>query len=227
MLIIPTPVRFLISCVDGRVGSYMLCSMLDAHSKIRCWGEIYNPNHPQVTPYGQAEQSMEFLKKNIYTHQVSGFKLIAYQIDALDKAFAAELLSQSRMIFLKRDNYLDRYLSKLLSQKYNYHAKYGDEPVTMNVGKLSRYIVECQAREKNRLAEFRRTTKGVIETTYERLLHDRETAMKELFDFLEVPYESVEPKTRQQRTKTQREMLSNYDEVRDYLKDGPNAHFLT
>lgn len=211
-MLFPNASRFFVSCVDGRVGSYMLTSMLGRHPQIACYGEIFNPLTPDLILGQKAQPTWEFLRKIYSQKQAAGFKLIYYQWLELPKDFAAELVESNRVIFITRENMLDCYLSVFLARK-NKFRQYNDEVVTLDPKQIDRYFAYRKREEKAALEMYRDTAVDVLETTYERLVTDRERAVREICDFLWVKYHPIEPTTKKARKKTKREVIANYEEL--------------
>lgn len=215
-MLFPLRSKFFVSCVDGRVGSYMLTSMLNRHSQISCFGEIYSTD---LVHGLKALPTWEFLNQHVYGSKlVGGFKLIHYQWRELPRSFAEELTRESRVIFLTRENFLDCYLSVLLARKNRFN-EYSDQTVTIDPEQMRAYYTYRQRQEAMVLAMYKKTARSVLETTYERLVDDRKRAVEEICDFLYVRREALEPTTRKQRTRSKREAITNYEELRSSLPE--------
>lgn len=220
---------------EGRSGSTFLQLLLASHPNILSYGELLNPNTDQrendARNYGQfpaltrADDAIEFLNRYIFiahpeTIQACGFRLFYSHGRAGNWRDIWEALREAKIktIHLKRQNYLDRYLSLQLgfrSQQWTMFAgdaRQKEEPIVLDP-------IEC-------LKDFQRASQQRIEADqffqhnpkidviYEKLSANPEMVMREVQSFLNIDQHTLLTNLVKQRVQKKSEIIANYEELK-------------
>jgi hypothetical protein len=113
----------------GRTGSSFLCDLLNSHSMIDCQYEIFKD-------VPQSSNTMDYVHSKLQDskNNVAGFKLLHFQADLeLHKSILAD--SDIKIIFLRRRNPIDRFVSlKLAEHNGVYHLDHQLTPEVVDRG---------------------------------------------------------------------------------------------
>jgi hypothetical protein len=164
---------------------------------------------------------------------LGGFKLFAFQAPKhpLNKIWDYILSEKFHIIMITRENLLNRYLSHLLV-KSNWqegvphpNAFVGtvyQKSVRIDPEKCILDIEKQIEEEKKLFVKF--SNNPFLHITYENLTKN-ENSYKEILDFLGLEWREPKTNLQRQRVKTQQEMIENYWELKDSLKDTPYIKF--
>lgn len=201
----------------------MLQAMLNTHSQIVCYPELFNPTHPAKVKGQIAAPNEEFMESYIYTDPEvqTGFKLITYQMRDMSNEFKDYLFYNSRVVFIDRINTLNCFLSQRLARQYGFRNKiYQLSPFFVDGDELNRYFEYIKEDVRNAKKFFRMNCGDTTEITYENLIGDaQEKTLMQVFNFLGVEYEEIRPVTKKQRTYTKAEAVTNYAELKARFAD--------
>lgn len=233
-----TDIRFVIFNAP-RVGSNMLCTMLDSHPGILCHQEIFNPNiigvarsvknEPtfHLATLEEREQSPESVLSSVWKinhgNRVIGFKLCWRQHDIYRIVLEDPTVKK---IILKRENRLRSYVSLLLARKTADWVIYNQSSLSLKESK-----VKVDVDDLWKVLEYNRAYYQELETTmlqsgqewfecwYETLSNF--TTKKQILDYLEVPNPSPNAMiagTRQINPRPISELVENFEQLVEALK---------
>ena len=205
----------------SRTGSNMLVSMLDSHPKIYAKGEILSRlngrSHHQIL-------STVFGRQPFYI-QAAGFKIFYYHpLDDHTSAIWDILASMAdlHVIHLKRRNILRTLVSRTLAgveNKWVDRAGKGSQEgrerstaVSLSAEELREGFTET--REWEQSPEYRFGNHPRITVDYEDMVNDPEQVFREVTEFLGVPFRRPKTELRKQNTRSLRETVANYDELK-------------
>lgn len=222
----PKPKRFLI-VTNGRTGSNLLVSLLNAHPKVLTHSEIFGEyqledlaNRQRINRIGPTRYLQNAFRP-LRRERAVGLKCLYHHFDerygnvrgvpALCEAMG--LLGQDdglQFIHLKRNDLLGRLVSTYLAnQSRNWEGgAYKDEPVDIDLDwaktELDRMVASEQAFD-TLLPDDRTLT-----TSYEALVADPQQVMDDVWSRLALERKEVHVKTRKQNTRPHTETLRNY-----------------
>ncbi|MCA9917730.1 MAG: sulfotransferase domain-containing protein [Anaerolineales bacterium] len=242
------PEKFIILAQE-RTGSIWLQRLLDSHPEIECVGELFN-NSAQVRqtirkvarPIADNEPPVPYLNEFVYKAypapvQAVGFRLFyEHGWHRTWMPLWHYLRDEGvKIIHLQRRNLLDRYLSFQLAMRSNIWIKLKDAPDNHNAPIVLdpqdcfnniKYSEQLRAER----AEFF-SNNLVLNVAYEDLQADFDGETAVIQQFLGVSPQALTAKTKKQTTKQKRELIANYDELRDLVKNnqglgGYPAHWM-
>ncbi len=214
----------------GRCGSTWFCDMLNAHSRILCAGEVFNPalRSEYVEAVNAWETSRDsaavfrVLAKRSADAELVGFKVFREQVgdDVLQQLFRGI----EHLILIERENLTAALVSELRAKQTTlWHAR--NEFDTASARAAPSLWVDVQS-GRNRLAHARRTgvavesiaramRKDIIEVTYEAMLRDAGSVMANVFQRLGLGLERVSSQFR--KLHDGYEFVGNLREVNEVL----------
>lgn len=212
--------RFAIICM-GRSGSTLLQTMLDSHPDIRCFGELFIPKGPfeQSGEPSAADFIDDELKRQ--SQPVVGFKMPWSSLIPHPEVIDVFRHQQFRVILLIRRNKLDQYLSMQLAVKNNvwhsFDGIYEDERLHIDVDHCIENLEYFRFGE----AMWREIMRGLrgTEIAYEQLVNQQ--GLEPVFKLLEVEPQVLTPGVARLRQGTQRDIVENYDELKERLRGTP------
>jgi LPS sulfotransferase NodH len=244
-------VRFII-LGRSRTGSAFLRALLNSHSQITTFGEIFRdpeaigwglPGYSQsrkALSFAQT-QPIDFLETRIFRKypkltSAVGFKIFYYHAHSKSwKDVWAYLKSQQdiRIIHMKRANILETHLSRKRagltniweadqSQKRLNIDDY-NQPISLNYEECLEDFIRTRKWESEYDAFFQNHLK--IEIEYEDLAQNTTGEMKKILDFLGTRYEELKPATTKQSRLTLSQAISNYNELKEKFKETPWFEF--
>lgn len=243
------PQKFIILAQE-RTGSIWLQRLLDSHPEIECVGELFN-NSTQVRqtirkvarPIADNEPPVSYLTEFVYQAypdpvQAVGFRLFYEhaQHDAWLPLWHYLRDEGVKIIHLQRRNLLDRYLSFQLALRSNIWIKLKDTPDDHNAPitldpkdcfENIRYSEQVRAE----WAKFFQDNL-LLDVAYEDLHTDFAGQTAVIQQFLGVSAHPLSSQTRKQITKRKRDLIANYDELREKVSrkqgwHGYPEHWLT
>jgi hypothetical protein len=205
----------------GRSGSTLLQTMLDSHPDIRCFGELFIPNGPFEQ---SGEPSAAAFLDDEFTHQtqpVVGFKFPWSSLIPHPEVVEVLRRQRFRMILLTRRNKLDQYLSLQLAIQNNvwhsYDGIYEQERLHIDLDHCMENLEYFRFGE-TMLREIMRGAPGV-EVEYEPIVHQQ--GLDPVFTLLGVGPHELTPGVARLRQGTQRDIVENYDELKERLRGTP------
>jgi LPS sulfotransferase NodH len=231
----------------SRVGSNLLLSLLNAHSRVVAFGEILgDPNNINVkipvdiqsirTFTSMPKDPVRFLEKEVFrtfpAHiSAVGFKIFYYHAQSASwKPVWTYLETHKilRIVHIKRQNILKTHLSRKRAEKTSAWIKTSSANAETTAIPLSyeeclNDFVKTQEWEKQYDLLFENHCK--LDVLYEDLAHDYEGEMRQIFAFLDVDYERVEPATYKQTNQPLSKAIINYFELKEQFQGTPWAAF--
>ena len=234
----------------ARAGSNFLRGLLNLHSQIIAFGELFRFCDSigwDLPPYDQYLQSRSlialmqsdpsrFLEKKVFRRfpkQISavGFKIFYYhaQDDARRSAWA--FLRDQRdlkVIHLKRNNTLRLTLSLKkahLTDKWTDTTGGEEDNLAIEFDYEECLQAFTQAPEVRKQYDIFFEGNDKIDVFYEDLYSDREREMKRIQEFLGVDYEVVKPSTYKQAKQPLSKAISNYFELKEQFRGTPWEEF--
>jgi Stf0 sulfotransferase len=231
----------------------MLNSFLQSHPDICMHGEVFGRSGPLVffgLDYERGAPPLEEVMRRIRTRNPVGFLKtfvfaagryravgLKFKYEELLLPEYAELADHItedagiRIIHLRRDNLLERFLSQHVAvnvtKVYNIHAD-GERPP--DPGPLYLPIDDCEAdfeRTERRQAQFRTrfSSHDSIDITYEELVGSQAQVLHRIQAFLGLDPRPLETIHKRLRTRGLRESIANWDELRAHFAGTRHAKY--
>lgn len=223
-------IDFVILCL-GRTGSSFLASLLDSHSDVRCFGELFTaPPGPRGSfARSSHDDPADYLAGVVepVTESVVGFKLPLNSIRAHERVLEIFEDRELRVIRLSRRNLLavlvSRQLLKATGVSRSSRGSYGEAQVALDAKRTARVLGRMEEHERwlDSLAAGHPTFRIV----YEDLV--RGEGLEELQRFLGVEPRALQSPLEKLRTRSLDEAVSNWEEVAAALRGTPYEGFLT
>ena len=227
----PEPRRKFMILAQGRTGSTLLTSTLDRHPNIHCDDEIL------IVPRAFPRRFIEIASRQ-NPAEAFGFHVKITQLHAWQRihdigGFLRDMEEDGwKIIYLWRDNLLRHVLSNVFAEATGVFHMDGRQVRLESV----RLPIERLASEINLRTRLRQSEQTALqgrhyfEIVYERDLLEP-NRQKETFaalqEFIGVDGIHLEPRLKKMVVKPLSELLSNYDEVSDWITARPEyAHFL-
>jgi len=234
----------------GRSGSNFLRGLLNSHSQIVAFGELFRfydsigwefSDYDEYLQYRGLKSLMQrdpirFLEKKVFGKfskltSAVGFKIFYYHaIDYSREIVWTYLRDQEdlKIIHLKRNNTLEVVLSEEKANMTNRWTNItGEEEekfsVPLDYEECLQAFIRAEAEKRQHDIFFKDNDK--IDVYYEDLTRDYGTEMKRIQEFLGVNYEVVRPSTYKQSNLSISEAISNYLELKEKFKDTPWEKF--
>lgn len=212
--------RFMILS-SPRCGSHMLRTSLDCHPRIECHTEVFNPDFTVFAPYDSNTTAAKILEGHVFCAQPPGIQSVGFILHRSGARFGGwedlwSLLEADeglRIISLRRENLLRRYLSYLTMKKPREHKL---NPCTLEPSELE---AEFEARQRE-IASFDERFAGhpLLALTYEQLCGDCANTLETVQRFLGVPVEELAPGTNRNPRLDLRSAITNYDVLRAHFE---------
>lgn len=233
----------------SRSGSNFLRGLMNSHSQIHVFGEIFQnkdqigwamDGYPQDLRILQEfrDHAVDFLEQRVFHKfprriQAVGFKLFYYH--ARDESWSPVwdyLKAQERLkiIHIKRRNILKTHLSRqravLTDQWFNLTGvKEKPRPVTLKYEECLQDFVQTRQWEIETARHF--DGHPVLDVYYEELAADSDRVMGEVQSFLGVRPEALNPETYKQSDQPLTEAIENYAELKERFQGSPWAEFFS
>lgn len=234
----------------GRTGSNFLRGLLNAHSRIVTFGELFRfydsigwefPDYDRFLQYPRVVSMMQndpvgFLEKKVFRRfpkevAAVGFKLFYYhaQEDSRRKLWTwLRERRDIRIIHLRRNNTLRMILSEKKAFKtQNWTNTTGAEEPRCRIVLDYEECLRRFAHEQEVAERFTRFFQAHprLEIVYERLATDYRNEMKRVQDFLGVERENLQPATYKQANQPLADAIANYFELKERFRPTPWAVF--
>jgi LPS sulfotransferase NodH len=224
---------------QARAGTTMLVSAIEKHSAVLCYGEVFHhlgpffgvPGMPDRSPILRHYRNLfpiAFLNALVFGGlqdevQAAGFKILSRQLRwCRNTVLIDRLLSDERVRFIQlyRENKLKMLLSLTLAQRSGVWSS-PDAPGRPAAVRLD--ADQC-AQAFSRFSEheefLRRTFSGdrLLSVAYEQLADHFSVHMARIQAHLGLDVEEIGPTTEKLRRWPERELISNYEELRRYFE---------
>lgn len=234
----------------SRTGSNLLRSLLNAHSQVEAYGEVFRSPAREAMDWDHSDvlrqsdrmhrllldDPVTFIEKRIYRRYPAeiaavGFKIFYYHAqEGAWQAVWPHLQQQTaiRVIHMKRRNMLSTHLSRKraeLTDVWVNTSGQREQPVavTLDYEQCLGDFQRTRAWEEACDAQFASHAK--IELFYEDLAQDNDREMRRVQTFLGVDYQPVAPTIYKQSQQTLAQAIANYDELKDRFAGSPWASF--
>jgi LPS sulfotransferase NodH len=219
---------------QGRTGSNLVRTLLQSHPQITCRGEVFLRYYLKVLmpKYLLRGHLAELPTSTVYGFQLQPFHLRFHRIDG--KAFLSYLHDQGwKIIYLSRKNWLHQKISSLIAiHKNKWHYRSSDIKIAQSP-KIhldgNEFIRELDQKSLD-YTQDQKMLESVpyLEIVYEENLltaDQHQPTANKIFTYLNLP--SAPVKTRLQKTPYKiSEVIENYEEIADLLKQTQYAKFL-
>jgi LPS sulfotransferase NodH len=236
----------------ARTGSTLLRGLLNSHSDIIAFGELFRSKEEigwDLMPYQKEMQSSQlsylhqhepvsFLEEVVFQGhsrkvKAVGFKIFYYQAqDTQQKLIWSWLIDHKKIkvIHIKRRNYLETLLSLTRAHKTNkwyksHPADNQDEDLSIELPpeKCLNYFTWLEETSAQYDTLFQNHQK--IDVYYEDLVAAAEAEMQVVQKFLRVKHQHLVPSTLKQASQPLSQAILNYAELKQQLKDTPWSTF--
>ena len=235
-------VRFIV-LARSRTGSNLLRSLLNAHSKVEAYGEIFRSRDSMdwdhIGYLGSSgsqrlllDDPIRFVRSQVFRRYPAGtcavgFKIFYYHAhDSGWKPIWDFLREQSdlHIIHVTRENILETHLSRkraeLTDRWVNTSGEKQEAPaVALDYNECLEDFERTRAQEREYEAFF--ATQPRLRVTYEDLARDHTTEMMRVFEFLGLPWEPVQPSTYRQSHRSLKESITNFGELKQKFAGSP------
>jgi LPS sulfotransferase NodH len=231
--------RFVILTTQ-RTGSTFLKNYLNSHPDILCYGELFNK--PKYCVKVQPEQ---FYKRNYFNffakykaapylnnilngNKAVGFKLMYNQANEL--SLTPKKISEMgiQIIHLTRQNYLKIFISRQMKMLTGvaHSKKITNEffKIKLNCKQMLKSIKQI-----HNDVEFynKQINNRSFKITYEQLFNDTYGESKKILDYIEIaPNKQMRCELKKITSDNLSDIIENYDEVTEHLKNTPYEKFL-
>ncbi len=233
----------------SRIGSNFLRSLLNAHSQIEAYGEVFRNRDDKSMDWDQVgylksarmaemllNSPVKFVQERIFRRYPQetaavGFKIFYYH--AQDPVWQTiwpflEAQTDIHVIHMKRRNILKTHLSRkrveLTDSWVNTSGERERNPVvTLDYEECRADFEQTRAYEEEANGRF--AHHPLLELIYEDLARDYETEMKRVQDFLSVPYQDVQPSIYKQSHKPLSQTIANYQDLKAQFAGTPWESF--
>ncbi|MBE9182206.1 hypothetical protein IQ268_26935 [Oculatella sp. LEGE 06141] len=216
---------------QGRTGSELLCSLLDAHPLIRCDTEILF--HPVLFPKLLIAGRAAACQTSVY-----GFKVKIYQLQDVQKCdprlFLSEMVEQGwAIVHIRRDNILRQGISLLTArQRKKFHSKSKKQPLDAKKVTIDCNLLLQQMRDREAYQQAdAQVLQGIPHLTvvYENDLlqeQDHQSTVDRICQYLDIPSVAVETAFARLTPDQLSDLVENYDELVRVVGQSQYAHFL-
>lgn len=223
----------------SRTGSNLLLNSLNMHPHIHAFGEVFRGGVNDGIKAEVLKSAENYLDKNIFKYydksiHAVGFKIF-YQHPVWDQSGnvwnCLQGMDNLKVIHLKRNNILRSLVSQKIAFKTDVwketDAKDGSSPLDRKV-RLSKE--ECEENFKKTRAQEAAGDKmfcnhEVLQISYEDLTNDYQDQMQRALAFLNVSTFELQPQTLRQNPEPLRDLLINYDQLREEFVGSPWQEF--
>lgn len=231
----------------SRVGSNFLRGLLNSHSQVTVFGELFQnkeeigwalPGYYQSKRLSQLHCAapVDFLERKVFRSfpghvRAVGFKIFYYH--AQDEAWKPvweylQSLPDLKVVHMKRRNILKTHLSRRRAVKTDrwVNTNGSSEPqrsITLDYKECLDDFIRTRAWEEAYDAYF--AGNDMIEVMYEDLAADYQREATRLQNFLGVEFEAVQPETYKQAKRPLSEAIANYGELKERFQQTPWSPF--
>lgn len=227
--------RFVIFCT-ARSGSYLLVDYLNKFSRIRCYGEIFKPNRLELSKAqigrlkinNVAKRDSMPLKFMNQVYNLSANLTTGFKIFPTHNKKAIEYLIEDRRIkkILLIRNFIEVHLSLLMARKTN--VWYNNKTEQKNTVKIDFDPMTFRKHHKILSGFYSKIEQSLINSNqnYYEITYNQVSEKNKIYDLVnflikkktEYPNE-LKTNLKVQISKNYSEIVSNYDEMINYLKE--------
>lgn len=231
----------------SRTGSVYLRSLLNSHSQINVFGELFQKHNEINWNFTNIYRSKRerlifqkdpvlFLEKEIFRKHpryimAVGFKIFYYHAQNDNWGSVWNYLQNQRdlkIIHLKRGNILKTHLSKVRADRSGKWVnltgeKEEFEPLTLSFGECRDDFIRTRKWENGYDTIFENHHK--LDTYYEDLCDDSKNELHRIQEFLNVDEEDLQSNTYRQNTQPLSQTIANYLELKEQFKGTPWSEF--
>lgn len=216
---------------QGRTGSELLCSLLDANPDIQCDTEIFF--HHIFLPKLLIKGKCNSCPKKAY-----GFKVKIYQLLDIQKKDPRQFLidfldDRGKIIYLKRQNLLRQGISLITArQRKQFHIKSKNQAVKKEKINIDCDLLLAQMRDREAYDDTdAKVLEGLpyIPIVYEDDLlkeENHQATVDKICEYLKITPTPVQTKFRKLTPENLSDLIANYDEVLQAVSSTKYAHFL-
>jgi len=219
---------------QGRSGSNLLQYLLGSHPQITMFGELFHPDRvvPRIDQEPGDDPTLDYPKQSIRSieeylvqrldnhNQVVGFKMPWDWLLVYPETWAAFFSLGFRLLYLRRRNKVDQYLSmRLARENSNWLSVDTYKNQRLHVHPLELHAYWAISQRTDSWLENMCARAPVIEVAYEDIVNMDQ--QDDILDFLGVAHIRLIPHTIRSRTKTKAEVIENYDSLLEYFRGHP------
>jgi len=234
--------RFVIVCI-ARTGSNWLVDLLNSHSKVLAFGELFRSNTAigwDIPPFRNYQNTrlihlyrsdpIAFLDKQVFrkwpaNYSAIGFKLFYNHASESPYSMVWEYLRRNQdiaILHIKRRNLFEQYVSLTLARETGLWVKTGSSdqeqvPVRLKIESCQQHFIWVRNLELEAARFF--NDHHVLDIHYEDLVRDIGFEMQRVQNFLGLLPEQVSSTMRRQKNAPLSQMISNFDELRQAFAD--------
>jgi len=233
-----------------RCGSNYLMNLLKSHSNVVCFSEVFYLDQIYWASkiYGgkvndgrlmieRDKDERSFLENHIYRSYSKNIKAVGFKLHYKDmhrhemrilKDYLTEH-PETKVIHLKRNNHLDRYISTIITDKTNTAVMVDESSYKKkieNMGQLTLDPVICgkeftwREGEHNTFEQLLTDLNAnVLKITYTDLTKENKKTMDEVAKFLNLKPIELSTEQKKQNKKQKKDIIANYAELKTHFKD--------
>lgn len=210
----------------GRSGSTLLQRLLASHPDITSFGEVISPSGPYGRSPGRS--IARFIDEDLFAERsgICGFKMPYDWILTYPDVFGAFFDLKFKIIFLRRENKLDQFISMKMAQKtgiWGSDATYGDARIAVTSGELHEFFIASSQTDivlRQMIARFPN-----IAVSYEGLVAGHHH--HDMLDFLGARRLPLTTDTTRSQAAARRDVVENFDELAAAFSHTAYAAFFT
>jgi LPS sulfotransferase NodH len=239
---------------QGRSGSNMLVGLLNSHSQVVSYGELFLSTeridwgffkHNQYLHFQKVlslrnNNPEKFLKKHIFKRYPTPISAVGFKLfyshargDAREAVWNFLKNRQDiKIIHIKRNNFLKSFLSykkALITNEWLVRSQKGinNQTKDMTICLDAQECLDHFNYMQNSILEYDLffDQHQKIDVTYEALSTDYHSVMRQVQDFLEIEQETLEPNTVKQSSLSLSESITNYFELKEQFQNTPWSVF--
>ncbi|WP_084536754.1 sulfotransferase [Azospirillum halopraeferens] len=210
----------------GRSGSTLLERLLASHPDITSLGEV-------ISPYGKYGKNSSIPIRQFIEHEmfgertgICGFKMPFDWMLTYPDVFGAFFDLKFKIIYLKRANKLDQFISMKLAQKtgvWESNANYKGARIVIKIEEIGKFFISANYADEVLRQMTSRFPK--VEVTYEGLIAG--DSHQDILNFLNASGHPLTTNTVRSRTMSRRDVIENFDDVAEAFSGTPHAWFFT
>ena len=202
---------------NPRAGSTLLHDLIAGHTEIIGGGELCHPSLFRDVPYeDRGTLKVDAIKGKMKNSDNFVFKYFYQHADEKIDEFLTE--EKAKVIFLYRSP-LDMFISEKLVEENSlqWEGRYEIEHLTIDPRELERFLLRTIAYQKEAMNKF--SGLDLMKVHYRYLCDQPKLQMERVFAFLGVNFQMTKASTKKQRTKNNKETISNMEELLYYFLD--------
>lgn len=223
---------------QSRSGSTLLKELINSHPSITCEGEIFTTTDGYLDSsffckvWRKLPYPFVYYRRFLASSGVFGFTLFIYHIPSIGRIMRNLCRLGWKIIYLERENIIHQSLSNIIAMETNnWHRKEG-QPIVDNKFQIpvNRFLKVV----KNRIRWHKKETEILrsiphLKITYEAdLMHQYnwQESLNKIFNYLGKDVHPVQSNLKRTYSKAYSNIVDNYDELMDALKDEELSYLL-